>query len=670
MVDLKDLMGLADTDAAISMNNLSMAAVLEAVGLMVGLDLTKVEKVFVGFDLGKIDKYESVSDAAEVGIAKKMDYSDTFLRRDMVTIIANLALLVLADEANAAFVEELVGEKIYDVIVNVLKIDEFVPEVKNMDWQYVSEETGGNKVGDPITAIKTSDLFKNFTYGPNFTKEMADYIAANFGTFVDNIIYLLGIEMNGETYESLSEILKNLVGENVYNSNNVVIIQKTLADLLGGIANLEVNGVAVGGYIVEVLKTSLNVDITAVATVEVPEFTKDKDKFVQYLAEVLNPLGTVLKWLLTDEDIAFFVKEGKTDLIKLPGAEGYKTGLVLLLEALGCKDIVAPEALAEMTGAEMVIAIIDPLLNKVNKILEKPAEELLAVLPNLIYFINSNGVDVVVKNTLNAVCTLLEAISPIADIDLDSLIYDLAGLSLDEITTEHLIDMLLKDFELAGFKFTGIEVKDIVGELSVGVLEEYPSLSHENPAYRMVYDKDSGSADEGDMVTVLLRFIIKFISTDNNKAVLVDLLKSLGMGAEAEKYVTSLFEFFITCIGDTKLGMDTALYSVYYIYYGIDLGAEEIATGKRDLDAKWKEKLEELNKNAGSDETNVGDLITDIFDIIFDGNNTDDEETDVNNGVLDPEGVASNGFLTFFQKIANFFKEIGDFFKNLFSFGR
>lgn len=674
LVNLKKLMKIEDTDAAISLDNLSMEDVIVALGYMVGLNLNEVKKVLVGFDLGAIAEYESVSDANAVGTAKKMSYygdkdsEESFLEHDMVTIIANLALITLADEANADFLKGLVGEDIYNVIVNILNIDTLVPDVKNMNWQYVSEETGGNKVGESITAIETSDLFKNFTYGPNFTKEMADYIAANFGTFVDNIIYLLGIEMDGETYESLSEILKELVGENVYNSANVVAIQDALAGLLEGIATLKVNDIDLGGYIVEVLKKSLDVDITAVAKVEVPEFTKDKDQFVKYLAEVLNPLGAVLKWLLTDEDIAFFVNEGKTDLIKLPGAEGYKTGLVLLLEALGCEDIVAPEALENMTGAEMVIAIIDPLLNKVNNILDDPAEELLAVLPNLIYFINSNGVDVVVKNTLNAVCTLLEAISPVADIDLDSLIYDLVGLSLDEITTEHLIDMLLKDFEIAGFKFTGIEVNDIVGELSVGVLEEYPSLSHEDPAYRMVYDKDSGSADEGDMVTVLLRFIIKFISTDNNKAVLVDLLKSLGMGAEAEKYVTSLFELLVTCIADTKLGMDTALYTIYYIYYGVDLGAEEIATGKRDLNAAWQKKLAELSKDATSEETDVSDLITDIFDIMFNPEGEVPEEG--GNDVLDKDGLASNGFLAFFARIKAFFQEIADFFRNLFSFGK
>ena len=82
-------------------------------------------------------------------------------------------------------------------------------------------------------------------------------------------------------------------------------------------------------------------------------------------------------------------------------------------------------------------------------------------------------------------------------------------------------------------------------------------------------------------------------------------------------------------------------------------------------------KLEELNKNSPNENAQVGDLLTDIFDIIF------GKDENGNNGVLDDKdnngengGVASQGGLTFFQKIAKFFQEIAEFFRNLFSFGK
>ncbi len=654
MVDLKDLLDLPE-DAALSMTNLSMAAVLEAVGMLVGLDLTKIEDVLVGFALGKFEAYNSVSGDAE---AKRMVYATEFDKHDLVTVVANLVLLALADEANAEFVKGLVGEDIYAVILNVLQIKE--AELKKMKWQHT------DKVGQSFNAMSSSENYKGYGYGPRYTEEMADYIAENIGEFIDNIIYLLGIEIEGESVDSLEEILKNLVNGNLYNSANIVAIRDALAGFLDKIVGLEVKGTNVGKYIVEVLKKSLDVDISAVAKVEVPEFTENKAQFITYLGKVVDPLGPILNWLLTDEDIAFFAKEGEdgkpTDFIKLPGNAGYKNGIVLLLEALGCKNIVDPADLEGASGSAIVTAIAEPLLDRVDEIINNPAEELLAVLPNLIYFINSNGVDVVVKNTLDAVYTVLNAIEPIAKIDL----YELIGLDLEDLTFEKLIDMLLKDLEIAGFKFTEIPMDTFV-ELTVGKLETYDSLSAEDPAYRMVYDENSAS--KGDMVTVILRLVITFILTENNREVLINLLKSeLGMSADAEKYVAALFKALADCTIGNQLGMDSALATIYYVYYGLDKGVGGAADGKKDLDAAWRAKLKELNDSSNSEETKVGDLITDILDIIF--NDEGKVPEDGGNDVLDKDGVASNGFLAFFARIKAFFQEIADFFKNLFSFGK
>ena len=651
LVDLKSLMGLEDTDAAISLDNLSMKDVLVAVGYMVGLDLTEVKAVLVGFDLGAVAAYTSVSDAKAVGTAKKMAYSDAFAKKDMVTILVNLVLITLADEDNAEFVKGLLGEEVYQTILNVISITKVPGDVKEMDWQFKDQ------VGQSFSPLDGKQNSNAYVYGKNYTEVEAKYVADNFSEFADNIIKLLGIKVNGVYVNSLSQLLTGLVGGGLYNSSNVVAIQDALAGLLDGIANLEVEGVVVGGYIVEVLNKSLGIDITAVAKVNVPEFTNDKAAFIAALADVLDPLGPILNWLLTNKEIAFFTDVDKTAFVQLPGAEGYKNGIVLLLEALGCENIVDPATLnVDAEGKDIVIAIIDPLLNKLDKILANPADEIFAILPNLVYFINSKGIDVVVKNTLEAVYRVLNAIEPIAKIDL----YELVGLDFATLDFEGILDKLLGDLEVAGFSFEGLEI-DAIAELTVGTLETYPSLSAEDPAYRMVWQGDKAKAD---MVTAILVLLIKFVTTEGNQEAIVALLESIGMTAEGKKYVAAMIEFLATCVADTSLGMDAALYSIYYVYYGVDKGASEVITSKEQLSNQWVSKLEELNKNASSEKTEVGTLITDIFDIIF------EKDENGNNGVLDNNGVASNGFLSFFQKIANFFKEIGDFFRNLFSFGK
>lgn len=643
LVNLKKLMGLEGTNAQISLDNLSMAAILEAVGLMVGLDLTLVKDVLVGFALGQVSEYDSVSANA----AYKMTYKDEFDKHDMLTVLVNVILLTFVDDKNVEFVKGLIGEAAYEAILNVINIKE--AEIKTMSWIYT------DKVGEKFSPIDGS-ADAEFAYGKNFTEAEAQYIADNFGIFVDNIIKLIGIKVNGVYVNSLSELLEGLVGGGLYNSGNVIAIRDALAGILAGIGDLEVSGVNAGQYIKLVLNNSLGIDLDAVAKVEVPEFTEDKAQFVEYLAKVLDPLGPILNWVLTDRDIAFFADLEKTDFINLPGAEGYKNGIVLLLEALGCENIVDPADLdVNASGAAIVTAIIEPLLNKLDVILADPANEIFAILPNLVYFINSNGVDVVVKNTLNAVFTVLSAIEPIAKLDL----YELIGLDLSTITFNSLFEMLL-DVNVSGFSFEGIEI-DSFNELTIGTLETYDSLSNEEPAYRMVYGDKKARAD---MVTAVLTLIIKFVTTEGNQDAIVALLKSIGMTADGEKYVAAMIEFLATCVADTSLGMDAALYSIYYVYYGVDKGASEVITSKEQLSNQWVSKLEELNKNASSEKTEVGTLITDIFDIIF------ETDEDGENGVLDNSGVASNGFLSFFQKIANFFKEIGDFFRNLFSFGR
>lgn len=661
LVNLKSLMGLEDTDATISLDNLAMKDILQAVSLMVGIDLTYIEKVLVNFNLGEVAAYDSVSQYA--GETKKMTYVTTFKDHDMITVIANLLLITLADAKNEAVIKDLLGADIYAVIIDVLNLETAEAPIQYMDWKAT------DRVGDTFNALETSPTYKGFEYGPLYTEEMAQYIADNIGEFIDNIIYLLGLEINGVNVESLEDLLNNLVGGSLYNSSLVITIRDALAGLATSIEGLEVNGKVVGNHIVEILKTAKIADLKKVANVNVPEFSDDKAQFIASLCDVLEPLYPVLTWLLADTDLAFFVDTDMNDFITLPGAEGYRNGIALLLEAIGCENL--PTEL-NGEGEAVVLAILNPLLNRLDEIFANPAEEILAVLTNVIYFINSNGVDVVIKNTLNAVYTVLAAIEPVAKVDL----YELVGLdAYVTLSAEELIDMLLSKLEVAGFDFTAISV-DLFSELTVGKLTKYTSISAEGAnAYKMVYDAEN--ANEADMVTAVMRLVITFILTENNREVLIDLLKdALGMSADAEKYVSALLKAFADVVvgkegEDLRLGMDSVLATIYYIFYSLDKGVDGTVAGKDNLSKLWAEKIKELNDNSPSENTQVGDLITDIFDIIF---NDEDENGNFpvggGNDVADKEEIAPNGFIAFFQRIAKFFEEIGEFFRKLFSFGK
>ena len=651
-VNLKKLMKIEDTDATISIDNLSMADILQAVSYMTGLDLTYIKDVLVGFALGEVKEYDSIS--SKVGTPKKMSYKTDFDKHDMVTVLANLVLITLADKANEDFVKGLVGEDIYAVILNIFNFKE--ADIQKFDWKLT------DKVGQTFSALNTSEIYAGHEYGPQYTEEMAQYIADNFGEFADNIVYLLGIEINGETVNDVKDLINGLLNGSVYNSSNVVAIRDALAGILAGIADLEVKGANVGKYIVEILKAADIAELDAVATVEVPEFTENREMFVEYLCKVLAPLDDVLAYVLADKDITFFTSLDKIEnrdayaaAVSLKGAEGYRYGIIPLLEALGCDEdaILGYEeyyAAVEKDSAVLLTSILNPLLDRVDEILaDDPAQEILDMLPNIIYFINSNGVDTVVKNTLNAVYSLLNAIEPIAKIDL----YELIGIDLAEINFEWLFNKALELIaDATGYEFAALDANAIL-ELTVGTLEKYDSKSGLE-AYRMTYAAEGAEVGgKSDMVTVVLRLLVTFIMHENNQEMLLGLLRdNFGMTADVELYVGALLSAIAKSSVETQLGMDAALSILYYVFYGADLGVDNATNGVKDLNAEWTKLLSEMRNSKDEGEALAGEIIAGILDL------------DIFDDIVDPEeGIAPNGFIKFIMKII-------EFFKKLFSWGK
>jgi len=646
LVNIKKLMKLENTDATISLDDLSMKAILEAVSLMVGLDITLIEDVLVGFGLGQVDEYDSISENA----VYKMTYKAAFEKYDMVTVIANLVVLTIADADNAEFVKKLAGDQAYELIYNICVEGVAPVAVQEFSWKFTEKAD----TGEAFSAYATSEMFPSGKYGPLYTEEMANYIADNFGEFVDNIIYLLGIQViEGQNVDSLKDLINDLLGGSLYNSANVIAIRDALAGVLAGIKDLEVNGKNVGGYIAEVLAKSEIADINAVANVEVPEFSEDRAQFVQYLCYVLEPLYPVLRWVLSNDNIEFFVDLDKDAAIKLEGGEGYRYGIIPLLEVLECQNILAPDAYyaaVEADGDVVLTSILNPLLDRVDEIINNdPAQQILDMLPNLIYFINSNGVDTVVRNTLHAVYGLLSAIAPIAEIDL----YEIIGIDLAEINFEWIFNKLLELIaDATGYKFDALTI-NAIAELTVGKLESYDSLSGKT-AYKMVY-AEGASGDKAEMATIVMRLLVTFIMHNNNRELLIGLLKdNFNMTADAEKYIRGILDMIATVSVETYLGMDQALATLYYVFYGADLGVGGVAGGLKDINAEWQNILKELGRSDDPNEMTIGNILANFMDKYLDD-------------IITEEGVAPNGLIAFFQKIADWFNKIIEWFKNLFN---
>ncbi|MGN0443992.1 MAG: hypothetical protein ACI4F5_05180 [Acutalibacteraceae bacterium] len=616
-----------------NLDDISFDAVFALIKDATGIDLASPIGEYVKiFNFGDTVSFTS----ANGDKAYRMTYNSSEERHDMITIVASLLLKVMNYSENEAALRKLLGDDAYTVINNVLNLRE--APMQKPSWLF-TEYADTDKV---FSAFYTSEIYEGYSYGPIYTQEMAQYIADNIDRFIDNIIYLLGIEINGVSVDNLKEVLNAALEGSLYNTATA---QKILDAVKSAVSKLDT--IKGSEHIKALINKSLGVDLHAWDNYTVPEFDNNRAMFTQAVCDILSPLYPVLKWALCDEDFSFFVDENGSDMITLLGAEGYAYGVIPILEALGCDNIMTPDAYceaAQTSGDAMIKNILNPLLDRVDDIMTAPADKILEILPAIIYFVNSKGLDTCFKNALHAVYTILDAIEPLVKVDL----YELINLRLDELTFSSLYDYLLKAIsDSTGYDLTPLR-GEAIKELTLGKLVSFTSKNGET-AYTMVYQSESAKAD---MVTIIMRLVISFIMTEKNMDKIVGILKDyLGMSADAEKYITGFLYLLADYTVTNRLGMDKALASTYYVFFGLDIGAEETANGKKNIDKTWQNVLKKLD---GTKVEGLGTFIGSLLDEITGG--------DIING----DGIAPNGLLKFFQKIIEWFKKIFEKISNLF----
>ena len=99
--------------------------------------------------------------------------------------------------------------------------------------------------------------------------------------------------------------------------------------------------------------------------------------------------------------------------------------------------------------------------------------------------------------------------------------------------------------------------------------------------------------------------------------------------------------------------MSGALAVIYYIYYGLDKGVDGADSIYHNINGAWKAVLDQLDNSDNPVMTSVSEALKRFLDKHLDG-------------IFDSDGLASDGILTFWQKIVKFFEKILDLFKNMF----
>ncbi|MDR1408747.1 MAG: hypothetical protein LBJ12_00430 [Oscillospiraceae bacterium] len=387
----------------------------------------------------------------------------------------------------------------------------------------------------------------------------------------------------------------------------------------------------------------------------------DRDSFIAQLVKLLTPAVPVLDVLLAGSDINIVPRtelgpDNEGYVVNVYGADGYKYGLLPLLEAIGIgidKDaylarIDTPDQFANKQGADKLYAILNPLLWVLEQVVSNPIENILRIVPNLIYTIDGTNLQSCVNKLLEPVNDVLESIDGLYHIDP-------IAVSLD-------IPTLLNGV-LSG---TGLEITyDSLKALLIGDLVPYASKNSAADAKYISVDStiNSGENFMPDMLTVVLRFIVMtFVATKNNQQIVLDYLVNHGLKGATYTFVSQTVNDIFTFIreGDISdihgryvLGADIFLNAAFILIYGMDKVVCRIYDVWQNVNEKitqgYKHLLESNNAYDNAYAKNAAAFTNKYFPAIV---------------TIDPKGngtVAPSGFIQFWLTIVAWFKKIFSF---------
>lgn len=234
------------------------------------------------------------------------------------------------------------------------------------------------------------------------------------------------------------------------------------------------------------------------------------------------------------------------------GTNGYESAVIPLLEAFMCDDVKTySQYKSDYKKAKdnLLINVLNPVFGLVDDILEAPFDAVSKILPNVAYFIDSNGIAQIVGNLLAPVTADDGILGVLADhgFDIDELIPAIAGKDLGTIVADALgiktkLTLELRSLETCNIqdiviplvnsllksKNIGIVIPDIdFGKLaSLGTLNTVKSAAKNSNGK---FTTKQITANQGEVLVAVLRYVASLL-IDNSTS-----LSSLICGIDAVK---------------------------------------------------------------------------------------------------------------------------------------
>ena len=586
------------------------------------------------FYIGELVDYTSASGET----AYYMTYTDEESEAEMLTCLIGFVVDAFQDPRNkTCLVDWFNGEDVYNGIMAVLGLNG-VKDMQDFNWLYTEYADTEHEFNATESSVKY-----DVAYNTIWTRDKAEYISQNIIPFVNNILGLIGLELNGVEIKDIDNLLDSLLEGNLYTQATVDSLLELVRDLISKLTGLE----PYGEYIIGILDKAFGVDLSAWDNMNLVVEDGNRDSFVAALSEIVAPIVPLLDVLLCGENIELFYsiapeKVGESALI-IYGSEGYAYGLVPLFEALGC-EMMAPEAFKALDDEAKVAAILDALVARIDVILTDPVTEIFKMIPELVYFINSNGLDTAVNNILNSVDTVLIALEPLLGA---TSLMELLGVDLAEYNMDYLINMACEAIEDS----TGLDCEpllvDFIAELTMGKVVSYQSANGET-YYKMVYANEDQMTD---MVTVILRLAIDFLATGENADAIIALIANNSESEDAANSASTLISFVLTA-ANTEPVTSGAMAVLYYIFYGLNEGVGGIDYLYGNYGESWDALVGFFEESEESYMVKAAEVLKAILREIG-GVDTD---SSVDN--CDCDCHNNSGFVRFFFKIITFLRKL------------
>lgn len=508
--------------------------------------------------------------------------------------------------------EIVISEDILKIVNGIgLNADNVICAVTEL---FIPYEDYASKEIEYAFSDKVGETINNVTYTDDWTPEKAQYFADHLTGYIDNLILVL----QGSGAPTLSELIKGYITGNIYTNDTVTSIVLMVKDALGGI-----------GIDLAPVLGAIGLDISVWDDVTEGYnwgFTDgDKDGFAAALTKAFSPFAPVLAAVLAGEDFDIL------GTAEINGYYGYQNGIIPILEGLGCNpdDILSADEYVAAVQADQnaaLSAILKPILNLVEAIYNDPVNKLLEILPNALYFINSDGLQVSVENAAQAAFVMLDTARPIYDI----------SFNLDLDITQIIINALA-NLEIDG-QPVNIKIPFLydLNMLTVGTITEYTSKSGKT-AYRLT------DAAEADVITVLMRNLIEIAFYEDNINTVADIIADkTNMSDDLNKNLRDILNVLARLYKEDN-GVDKTLNAIYVLFRGTDTTLDNSVSIIKGFNERWSAVFQKFYNSGNEYLIELAKFADKTLDTI-------------SLGLINGSGVGTNGLIDFFSKLTALFQ--------------